>query len=56
MFASMDKKTKEALMTSTPQEDEEDDQEEVEHMETPSFFLALITLDLERDFHWKSQN
>ncbi len=55
MFASMDKKTKEALMTSTPQKDEEDDQEKVEHMESPSFFLALITLDLERIFIGKSK-
>jgi cation:H+ antiporter len=55
MFASMDKKTKEALMTSAPQEDKEDDQEEVEHMESPSFFLALITLDLERIFIGKSK-
>jgi len=55
MFASMDKKTKDALMTSTPQKDEEDDQEKVEHMESPSFFLALITLDLERIFIGKSK-
>lgn len=55
MFASMDKKTKEALMASTPQEDEEDDQEDVENMESPSFFLALITLDLERIFIGKSK-
>ena len=55
MFVSMDKKTKEALMTSTPQEDEEENQEEVENMETPSFFLALITLNLERVFIGKSK-
>ena len=55
MFVSMDKKTKEALMTSTPQEDEEENQEEVENMETPSFFLALITLNLERVFIGKAK-
>ena len=55
MFASMDKKTKEALMASAPQEDEEDNQEEAENTESPSFFLAVITLDLERVFIGKAK-
>ncbi len=54
MFATMDKKTKEALMSSASQEDEEDNQEEVENTESPSFFLALITLNLEHVFIGKS--
>ena len=52
MFASMDKKTKEALMASSPQEDPV---EAVEGRGSSSFFLAVITLDLERVFIGKAK-
>mgnify|MGYP001162585821 FL=1 len=56
MFASMDKKTKEALMVSKPKEDEEiDESEETEIRESPSFFLSFISLDLENVFMGKSK-
>ena len=56
MFASMDKKTKEALMASAPKADEEiDEREETEIRKSPSFFLALISLDLENVFMGKSK-
>ena len=52
MFASMDKKTKEALMTSSPQENPV---EAVEGRGSSSFFLAVITLDLEQVFIGKTK-
>ena len=52
MFASMDKKTKEALMASSPQENPV---EAVEGRGSSSFFLAVITLDLERVFIGKAK-
>ncbi len=56
MFLSMDKKAKEALIASTPQEDKKEEKKElVESQESSSFFLAIITLDLERIFIRKSK-
>ncbi|MGY8978651.1 MAG: sodium:calcium antiporter [Cytophagales bacterium] len=52
MFASMDKKTKEALVASSPREEPV---EVVEGQESSSFFLAVITLDLERVFIGKAK-
>ena len=52
MFASMDKKTKEALMASSPKENPV---EAVEGRGSSSFFLAVITLDLERVFIGKAK-
>jgi Ca2+/Na+ antiporter len=52
MFASMDKKTKEALVASAPQEGPV---EAVEGRGSSSFFLAVITLDLKRVFIGKAK-
>jgi len=52
MFASMDEKTKEVLMASSPQENPV---EAVEGRGSSSFFLAVITLDLERVFIGKAK-